>query len=300
MTDLMDASADRAHRTLVTGLRFPEAPRWHGGKLWYLEIPAHRLHVIDADGKDVVFAEFADRPASFDFMPDGTLMVAFGLLRKIRRLDGSDYADLSALTHKGTEFEKFGDMVIDARGRIYVGCVADRSTPERAAQSEDVIALIDETGAVSVVASGVKRPNGMAITPDRKRLIAGESLANRLAQWDIEADGSLSNQRVFAETGDNIPDGICIDEEGAVWVTGVHSRQTVRILEGGRVADAIPTEKSRFAIATMLGGEDRRDLYVVTCSTPNDELKGIPDVMVAEGFVEVARVDVPGSGWPGN
>ena len=65
------------------------------------------------------------------------------------------------------------------------------------------------------VADGIDFPNGMAVTPDNTTLIIAESFARRLTAFDIAADGSLSNRRVWADGVG--PDGICIDAEGAVW-----------------------------------------------------------------------------------
>lgn len=297
-------TADRGAATIVRGLRFPEAPRWHDGALWYVEIPAHRIHRTTPDGRDEVVAEFSNRPASMDFLPSGEAIVALGDALTLVRLDGSLYADLSAVTLNGARFEKFADMVIDGRGRIYVGCVGARDSLTDAGRTDiDAIVMVTEAGDVSIVATGdIDRPNGMAISASGDRLVVGESLAKRLCQWDIEADGALVNQRIFAHTGDDIPDGICLDEAGGAWVAGVHSRRTVRVVEGGmgEATHIVATEEGRFSIAPMLGGESGRDLFVVTCATPSDDLRGHEDVVAAVGFVEVARVDFTHAGWPGN
>ena len=152
-----------------------------------------------------------------------------------------------------------------------------------------------------IAATGsIDRPNGMAITKAGDRLVVGESLGRRLSQWDIEPDGSLVNQRLFASTDDDLPDGICLDEEDGAWVAGVHSRRTIRVVEGGPVTHIVDTDENRFAIAPMLGGDAGTDLFVVTCSTPSNDLRGHPDVITAVGYVESVKVDTARAGWPGN
>ena len=75
------------------------------------------------------------------------------------------------------------------------------------------------------MADGVAFPNGMAITPDGSTLIVAESYAALLTAFDIDADGGLSNRRLFAELGEGAaPDGICLDAEGAVWYGDVPNR----------------------------------------------------------------------------
>ncbi len=67
------------------------------------------------------------------------------------------------------------------------------------------------------MADDIAFPNGMAVTPDNSTLIIAESYGRRLTAFDIAADGGLSSRRVWADLGDGVPDGICLDAENAVW-----------------------------------------------------------------------------------
>ena len=144
-----------------------------------------------------------------------------------------------------------------------------------------------------VVADDLMVPNGTVITPAGDRLIIAESLAQRLTSFRIAADGSLGDRQVFADLGEETPDGICLDADGGIWFASVNEHQVVRVEEGGTVTERIATSGRR-AIACMLGGDDRRDLYVCATRTldPNKsrEIRG--------GSIEVCRVDVPGAGLP--
>src|SRR5437773_291842 len=145
------------------------------------------------------------------------------------------------------------------------------------------------------VADGLAFPNGMAVTPDNGTLIIAESFAARLTAFDIAADGSLSNRRVWADvTGD----GICIDAEGAVWCSavGADGRNVVlRVREGGEVLDRIEVDPPCYAC--MLGGDDGRTLFMVVAQWfgPDrmDEL-----IEAKTGQILTARVAVPHAGWP--
>ena len=108
----------------------------------------------------------------------------------------------------------WNEIVVDGRGNIYVNGFGfdflGGEPPE-----PGIIALVTPDGTARQVADGIEFPNGMVITPDNSTLIISESFGGRLTAFDIGADGSLSNRRVWA---DNLgPDGICFDADGAVW-----------------------------------------------------------------------------------
>ena len=110
--------------------------------------------------------------------------------------------------------------------------------------------------------SGLKFPNGSVITPDGKTLVVGETRGNRLTAWDIAEDGSLTNRRVWADLGKNFPDGICLDEDGAIWVADPRLKETIRVREGGEITHRISTADFG-SYACMLGGDDRkRSIFV--------------------------------------
>ena len=99
----------------------------------------------------------------------------------------------------------------------------------------------------------------MAVTPDNSTLIVAESYGQRLTAFDIAADGSLSNRRVWADLGDGVPDGICLDADGAVWYADVPNQRCVRVGEGGEV---LQTDRARpRLLLCALGGPDGRTLF---------------------------------------
>ena len=147
-------------------------------------------------------------------------------------------------------------------------------------------------GRVSVAASDLAFPNGMVITPDGRSLIVGESFAARLTAFERKADGALAGRRVFAKLSGAVPDGICLDAEGCVWVASPISRECLRVREGGEIAERVRTETQ--AIACMLGGEDRRTLFVLT----SEVIDPVECARRKSARVESVQVDVPGAGWP--
>jgi sugar lactone lactonase YvrE len=197
------------------------------------------------------------------------------------------YADLNGISDRPPGNE----MVVDGRGNVYVnGGGFDLMAGEEFVPG--MIALVGGDRSVRLVADGLDFPNGMHITPDGSTLIVGESYAKRLTAFEIAADGGLSNRRVWADLGDGVPDGICIDAENAAWYADVPNQRCVRVREGGKVLETIQLDRGCFACA--LGGPRRETLFIAT-----NQWSG-PTSMFdhTAGQVVIASAPAPGGGWP--
>lgn len=246
-------------RTLLTGLAIAESPRWHDGRLWVANWGTGEVVAVDERGASEVVLHVPTRiPYSIDWLPDGTLLAVQGregfLLRQDPGGGLTTYADLNPLSDRG-----WNELVVDGRGNAYVnGGGFDLMAGEPFAPG--MIALVTPRGGVRQVADGIAFPNGMAITPDNRTLIIAESYAHRLTAFDIEADGTLANRRTWADLGEDYPDGITIDAEGAVWYAVVPNQHCVRVREGGEVLQTVTVDRGCFAC--MLGGADGRTLFI--------------------------------------
>ncbi len=283
-----------ALQTVLTGLAFGESPRWHNNRLWVADWGAKEIVAVDRQGKRevMVSVSFPSFPMCFDWLPDGHLLVVSGreglILR--RESDGSlvTHADLSGLSGKG---HPWNEIVVDGRGNVYINNQGfDFPGGEFA---PGFIALLTPDGSARRVADGIAFPNGMAITPDNKTLIVAESYGQKLTAFDIGADGGLSNGRVWAGLGDGAPDGICVDQDGAVWYADVPHQSCVRVRDGGKVEQTIKLDRGCFAC--MLGGEDRRTLFMVTREWSGTEKMSDGS---RTGQVLAASAPAPGVGWP--
>ncbi|WP_137722783.1 SMP-30/gluconolactonase/LRE family protein [Prescottella subtropica] len=280
---------DTTVETIVSGLAFPECPRWHGGRLWFSDVYRGlvlRLDPATGDVEQVV--EVPGHPAGLGFLPDGRLLVASGQERKLYRLedDGSStvHADLHAIASW-----HLNDMTVDHRGRAYVGNYGDDSAPPTPPRPAD-LAMVEPDGTAHVVAEQMLFANGMAITPDGSTLIVAEtrSTPGRLSAFRIESDGSLVDRRVFATFDDPhvMPDGIAVDAESGVWVASPFSGEVIRVDAGGTVTDRIAVP---YPYAVALGGPDGRDLFVCTADTwmPDEALR------LRSGAIRRVRVTIP-------
>ena len=274
---------------LVDGLTFPEAPRWRDDRLWFSDFYSHRILTVDLTGRLETVIEVAQRPSGLGWRPDGTLLIVSMLDRRLLRLDGDKLrvvADLSTLATGPCN-----DMVVDAVGRAYVGNFGfdrHRGEPPRTA----CLARVDPDGRVTRAAEDLDFPNGTVITPDGRTLIVAETLGHRLTAFDVAADGALSGRRLFAALDGCFPDGICLDADGAVWVADARSPRVVRVGADGRVLRTLATGQHG-AFACMLGGPDRRTLFVLTNTGSGPAMANKTD-----GRIETYRVDVPGAGLP--
>jgi sugar lactone lactonase YvrE len=231
-------------------------------------------------------------PFCFDWLPDGRMLVVSGPEALLLRVepDGTlvTHADLGGLA------SGFNEIVVDGRGNAYVnGGDFDFETGEGA--ESGIVVQISPDGAVRQVADNIVFGNGVAVTPDNSTLIVAESWARRLSAFDIAADGSLSNRRVWADLGEDPPDGICMDAEGAVWYATVPNERCVRVREGGEVLQSVETSLACFAC--MLGGEDGRTLFIMVAEWPGPENM---DVLFRSHTGQMLTVEAPapGAGWP--
>ncbi|HEY2708134.1 MAG TPA: SMP-30/gluconolactonase/LRE family protein [Caulobacteraceae bacterium] len=261
---------------VLEGRGLVESPRWHDGRLWFADWTAGEILNLAADGALTVAARAAAPPLSFDFDPEGrVLVVASGATHLMRQAPDGTLQPFAAFGEAGG----WNEIVVDGRGNTYV------NGPK--------LLLIRPDGTVEAQAEDLGFPNGMAVSAEGRTLVCAESWARRLTGFDIADDGRLSGRRVWADLGDSAPDGLCFDEAGAVWYASVPGQHCRRVREGGEVLDEVKLDRGAFAC--MLGGPDRRTLYITAAQWFGMDRMG---EMGGTGQVLAAQVDVAGAGWP--
>lgn len=282
-------------RLLLDGLAFGEGPRWYDERLYFSDIGAREVRSVDLAGHSEHIVRVPFRPSGLGWLPDGRLLVVSMTDHRLLRLDPTGLvavADLSPYCGGHAN-----DMVVDAAGRAYIGNMGFDLEAEPMEVRPTGLLRVDPDGTVRVVAQELIAPNGMVITPDGATLIVGESGGARLTAFDIAADGSLSNRRSYAGLeGGAVPDGICLDVQGGVWVASPTTFEFLRVLEGGGVSDRIPAGEpagKRKAIACMLGGPQRRSLFLISSVTM---IEGAEQALTSR--IDVVEVDIPGAGRP--
>jgi sugar lactone lactonase YvrE len=280
---------DRGATVLADGFRFPEGPRWHDGRLFFSDQHDRRVLAITVEGDVETVVEVPECPSGLGWLPDGRMLVVSMHDRKLLRLDPDGLTEVADLSTHATWH--CNDMVVDAAGRAYIGNFGfdlDGGGDVVAA----VIVRVDPDGTVNVAADEIRFPNGTVITPDGATLIVGESYGGCLTAFDVDDEGGLSNRREWAKLVGAVPDGICLDAEGAIWSACPVTGRVLRVLEGGEVTDEVTVSRNG-AYACMLGGADGRTLFI--CAADASDPAATDN---GRGVIETVVVDVPHAGLP--
>jgi sugar lactone lactonase YvrE len=276
----------RTPAVVLDGLTFPEGPRWRDGHLYFSDQHDRRVIRMDPSGTAETVVAVPEQPSGLGWLPDGRMLIVSMLDRRVLRLEGGtlvEHADLSELATG-----ECNDMVVDSVGRAYVGNFGfDMYAGEDARDA--CIVRVDPDGTTSVAADGIAFPNGTVITPDGRTLVVAESYKGRLTAFTVGPEGSLTDRRLFAQLVGAVPDGICLDADGAVWVACPLTGRVLRVADGGEVLDEIKTV-GEFAYACMLGGADRRTLYICTAASSD------PKETRVQRAGRIEAIDVAGAG----
>lgn len=291
----------------LDGFYFTEGPRWHEGTLWFSDMHGHRVMRAPFDGNDLTGVVEAvatmdfDDPSGLGWLPDGRLLVVAMSTKKLYRLEAGapslvEHADLSHLADGD-----INDMIVAEDGTAYVGHMGYEIHGDISERKSAETIHVMPDGNASIGADQLEAPNGHILTPDESTLIVAESAASRLTAFDVNPeDGTLSGRRTYAQLAPATeelviatPDGICLDEEGAVWVADPRGRRILRVLEGGEITDFYIFE-GEMPLACVLAGEDRRTLCICVAVDWRREIV----LQKPTARIDTVRVEVPGAGKP--
>ena len=272
------------------GGRYFEGPRWHNGRLWFVDCMARTLLSLGPSGACEQHAKIEDdTPCGLGVLPDGRIIVLTMFRKRLMvYADGqlSLYADLTGIA-TGT----IDDMIVDGLGRTYVGDLGFDLPPPPDRGAVGRIILVMPDGETRVVADGLRFPNGIAVAADNSRLVVAEMDGACLADYDIAADGGLKFRSRFGSM--KSPDGICLDADGAVWVASFEEGAFIRLDREGRQLQRIEVPGRR-ALACVLGGSARRTLFCLSAATSYEALRQ----RKSSSRIDVVEVDVAGAGNP--
>jgi sugar lactone lactonase YvrE len=285
-------SVHEDRRTVVDGLAFGEGPRWHHDALYLSDMHHDRVVRMDSAGATETIAQYDSALSGLGWLPDETLLVV-AMNGRVLRLGPSGltvHADVTAGAPYG-----INDMIVHPKGWAYVGQFGyDREGGGTPVPS--TLLRVDADGAVAVAAPGLMVANGMIISPDGGTLWVAESAACRISAFTIGAGGQLHDRRPWAQlAAPHYPDGMCLDAQGAIWVACPMAGRFLRVREGGEITDEVPVETGRHAIACVLGGSERRTLYLLTATTLG-ERESSRQARAAQ--VESVTVEYGGAGLP--
>jgi sugar lactone lactonase YvrE len=279
--------------TVVDGLGYPEAPRWHQGRIWCTDFLSRTVLSFGPDGSRAVHGYLPGQPSGLGFGPGNEVLVVSVYDRKLIRIENESpriAADIAPYANS-----PLNDMAVSESGTAYVGVLGLETAylPHTATGSGRLVA-VSAAGDCRIAATDLVTPNGIVITPDGTHLIVAETRGRRLTEFRIADDGSLVDRTEFAACGDRMPDGITMDAAGAIWMGCPFSSEFVLVERGGRVLETIPAP-GKWAIACAFGGPDLDQLWCATARTTREDLfRG-----QATGFLEVCTPSTPGARPPG-
>jgi sugar lactone lactonase YvrE len=240
---------------------------------------------VDLEGKDETIVKMQNSPSGLGWDPQGRLLIVSMQDKRLLRLEPEGTKEVANISHLATHY--CNDMVVDKHGNAYIGNFGFNINENAPFKSAEII-LVKADGNASVVAENMAFPNGTVITPDGETLIVGETAGARLTAFDIKKDYTLTNRRIWAQlSGGAVPDGICLDSDGGIWVASPTTSEVLRVLEGGEVSNRIKIQDENSAYACMLGGPGRKILFICTSNESR-----------TNGRIETIKVEVSGTGLP--
>ena len=292
---------------LLEGGSFFEGPRWHEGQWWVSDFYRHAVYTVSTDGAEEVWLEVEHQPSGLGWLPDGSLLVVSMKDQRILRQDLDRKVNVHAELGSFTD-SSVNDMVVDERGRAWVGCFGFDLMAFADPQLAPLM-RVDPDGTASLAAEELMFPNGSVITPDGNTLIVGETAGCRYTAFTIQPDGSLTDRRIWAQLAPTPelaplqemlpqiavgPDGCTLDAEGHIWAADEAGTRCIRVAPGGEIVDEIHIREGLGCFACALGGDDGRALLV--CAAP-DFLEGnrsdTRDAVLLTTVVEVPHAGLP-------
>jgi sugar lactone lactonase YvrE len=274
-----------------------ESPFWHPDEaaLYWCDIPGRALHRWHPERREHRCWDFDTEPASCAPMLGGRLLIA--MRDGLWRFDPADgRRERLAPPPYDPAVERFNDGKADPAGRFWAGTIFEPRT------APDAALYRWAGGRLERMAGNATVGNGLAWSPDGGTLYWSDTKAHRIRAFDVDAEGQLAHERLFAEfppkapgqdlaTYGGRPDGAAVDREGAYWCAMFEGQRLLRLSPEGRVLQelALPV---RCPTMPCFGGPDLRTLYITTAreNRPADELAAQP----LAGCVLQTRVDVPG------
>jgi gluconolactonase len=268
---------------VATGFVFTEGPLWFPEEksLLFSDIPANRIFKLTITNKVETFRYPSGNSNGLTRDSEGRLIACEQSNRRITRTEKDGRITVLAERFEKRKLNSPNDVVVKSDGAIYFTDPPYGITPDLQEQPfQGVYRLSPGAEEIAVVASDFAGPNGLAFSPDEKKLYVDDSKHRHVKVFDVQSDGTLRNGRIFHDMNSNIggsPDGMKVDVAGNLYCTGPGG---VWVFDdhGHHLGTIVPPEKPSNC---AWGGDDGRSLYIT-----------------AESSVYRVRVSLPGVTTP--
>lgn len=280
----------------VEGLAFPESPRWHDNRLFFVDMYEGLILAASPGEPAVEVLRWPNYVAGLGWLPNGELLFVDMQAQQImrQRNDGRVivHCDLSTIANG-----LCNDMVVDRTGSAYVSSFGFDIQAGEGFRKAPLI-FVSADGDCRFCSSDLAFPNGVAVSDNLNTVYVAETAARAVSVFERAADGQLKRPRRVTRLDEGMPDGICLDSEGCLWVAPITIPELLRISPDGNILERVST--SGLPFACMLGGVDGRTLFVATAPPGAPEVNGVEDYYrrKRQGRIELMEVTAARAGYP--
>ena len=243
---------------VATGFTFTEGPAWSpAGFLVFSDIPDNKLLQFALGERAKTFRENSNGANGNRFDAQGRLYTCESHSRRVTRTDKKGKLEVVAERWQGKRLNAPNDLAIRKEGDVYFTDPAFGNQQDTRELDFFGVYHISRKGELEVIAKPKGRPNGVALAPDGRRLYVGNSDERNVRVYDLDKNGAASNERTLISGIEGVPDGICVDEKGDLYVAA--NRMEAFTAEG-KPLGSIPLEETPSNCA--FGDPDLGSLYV--------------------------------------
>ena len=247
---------------LAGDFQFVEGPIWQAdGSLLFSDIPANRIYRWTPDGGAQVWREPTGNSNGLTLDGEGRLIACEHSGRRVSRTEADGTVAAIASHFNGGKLNSPNDVVVKSDGVVYFTDPPYGIQPEEREQPVNGVYRIFKDGTLDLLVEDFDRPNGLAFSPDESILYIDDSPRRHVRAFDVRPDGTLANSRIIADMDHpqpGSPDGMKIDEEGHLYVTGATG---VWVFEpNGELLGVVATPERPANCAW--GDDDRKSLYI--------------------------------------
>jgi gluconolactonase len=251
-----------------TGFGFTEGPVWdEAGFLYVSDETINKIYRLHLDGRKEELISLGD-PDGNTFDREHRLIDCASVLRAIIEVAADGKYKILADHYDGKKLNSPNDVIVGPDGALYF---TDPTLDLVAGEKQEIpfqgVYRLDAKGNVELLTKDLTQPNGLAFSPDGKHFYVDDSELRNIRVYDVSPDGTVRNGRTFGEEpggkGDGVPDGIKVDKNGNLFVTGPKGIW-VWDAKGNHLGTIVMPEQP--ANLTW-GGKDYRTLYITATTS---------------------------------
>jgi len=206
---------------VVGGFQFVEGPVWMDGQLLFSDIPANKIYSWNETDGLGIFLNSSGNSNGLALDLDGNLLLAQHGKRRIAKLEPDGTETALATHYDGKRLNSPNDMAVKSDGSIFF-----TDPPYGVSSANEELGYygiyrISPDGEVYLLDKSLHRPNGITFSVDEKLLYVTNAEARNIYVWDVIADTTIENRRLFAHLEpDGYTDGLKVDSLNRIFVTG--------------------------------------------------------------------------------